>query len=86
MASRTVWSWKATGRQRNWRRKRGGRASVSGETAGRSSSVTSGDTELIGERGQHVARGDEAEVDQDFADLFAALFLEFEGAVEVVRQ
>jgi hypothetical protein len=39
--------------------------------------------ELFGERRQHVARRDEAHVDQDFAQLVAAFFLQFEGAFEI---
>ena len=41
------------------------------------------DAELIGERGQHVALRDEPHVDQDLAELVAALLLQFERAVEV---
>ena len=41
------------------------------------------DFELLGEDGEHIAIGDRAHVDQDFAELVAALALEFEGAVEV---
>ena len=42
------------------------------------------DAELIGERGQHVALGDEAHVDQDLAELVAALLLQFERALEIL--
>ena len=42
MASVTVWSCRATGRQRNWRRNRGASVSSSGETAGGPSSVSTG--------------------------------------------
>ena len=40
--------------------------------------------ELVGERGQYVAHGDEAEVDQDLAQLVAALLLQFERALQVL--
>ncbi len=43
------------------------------------------DTELIGERGEHVALGDEAHIDQDLAELIAALLLQFERALEILR-
>ena len=39
--------------------------------------------ELFGKRRQHVAHGDEAQVNQDLAELITALLLDFEGAVEV---
>ena len=38
---------------------------------------------LVGEGGEQVALRDQAHVDQDLAELVAALVLEFEGAVEV---
>ena len=41
------------------------------------------DVELIAERGEHVAVGDGAHVDQDLAELIAALQLEFEGALDI---
>ena len=41
--------------------------------------------ELLGERGQHVAHGDEAHVDQDLAQLVAALALQFERALQILR-
>ena len=83
MASVRVESCSATGRQRNCRRKRGERPSVSGATGGGPSIVTSGMRKLFGERRQHVAHGDEAQIDQDLADLVAALLLHFERAVQV---
>ena len=39
--------------------------------------------ELFGERRQDVAHRDEAEVDQNLAQLVAALFLEFKRAIQV---
>ena len=44
-----------------------------------------GDIELIAEGGEHVAVGDGAHVDQNFAELIAALELEFEGALDILR-
>ena len=41
--------------------------------------------QLLGKRRQHVALGDEAHVDQDLAELVAALALQFERALEVFR-
>ena len=43
------------------------------------------EAELVAERGEHVALGDEAHVDHDLADFVAALELEIEGAFEVVH-
>ncbi len=43
-----------------------------------------GDLQLLGERAQNVALGDEAEIDQDLAQLVAALALQFQRAVEVL--
>jgi len=40
--------------------------------------------QLLGKRGKHVARGDEAQVDQNLADFVAALALQFERAVEIL--
>ena len=39
--------------------------------------------ELIGKRRQHVALGDEAHIDQNLAQLVAALFLDLQGALQV---
>ena len=55
---------------------RGGRRAVDGHQR---------HAQLFGERGQHVALGDEAHVDQDLAQLVAALALQFERAVEILR-
>ena len=44
-----------------------------------------GDIELIAEGGEHVAVGDGAHVDQDFAELIAPFELEFEGALDILR-
>ena len=41
--------------------------------------------ELLGERRQHVALRDQPHVDQDLAELVAALALQFERAFEVFR-
>ena len=38
---------------------------------------------MIAKRGQHVALRDHAHVDQDLAELIAALLLEFQGAIEI---
>ena len=73
----------ATGRQRNWRRKRGESVSVSGETAG-GLDRHQRNLQLLRERRQHVAHGDEAHVDQNLAELVAALALQFERAVEIL--
>ena len=43
-------------------------------------------SELFGKRGQQIALGEVAHVDQDLAELFAAaLALQFERAVEIFR-
>ncbi len=42
-----------------------------------------GDVKLIAERGENVAVGDGAHVDQDFADLIAAFQLKFQGALDI---
>src|SRR5580700_1019180 len=68
MASVTVWSCSATGRQRNWRRNFGESVSVSGDMAGGPSMVSS-NSQLFGQRAEHVARGDESEIDQNLAEL-----------------
>jgi hypothetical protein len=39
--------------------------------------------QLLAERGKDVALGDEAEIDEDLADLLTAFALEFEGFFEV---
>ncbi len=59
--------------------------SVSGETAGGPSMRQQRNLQLLGQRRQHVAHGDEAQVDQDLAQLLAALLLQFERAVEILR-
>ena len=84
IASVTVWSSSATGKQRNWRRNRGDSVSVSGETAGGPSMASSGHLQLLRQRGQHVAQRDEAQIDQNLAQLIAALALQFERAVQVL--
>src|ERR1039458_5031230 len=43
-----------------------------------------GDVELVAEGGENVAVGDGAHVDEDFADLVAALQLKFEGALDIL--
>jgi hypothetical protein len=58
--------------------------SVSGETAG-GPSMASRDLQLFGQRGQHVAHCHKAEVDQDLAELVAALALQLERAIEILR-
>ncbi len=83
IASVMVWSSRLMGRQRNWRRKRGERASVSAETKGRGVDGDQRHIQLLRERRQNVAHGDEAHVDQRFADLIAALFLQFERPFQV---
>src|ERR1035441_2142002 len=42
------------------------------------------DVELIAEGGEYVALGDGAHVDEDFADLIAALQLKFQGALDIL--
>ena len=44
-----------------------------------------GNAELVGKRRQHVALGDQAHIDQDLAELLAALLLQFEGALQIFR-
>ena len=41
------------------------------------------DGKLVGKRRDQVAHGDEAHIDQNLAELVAAFFLQFEGAVEI---
>ena len=42
--------------------------------------------QLLGQRGQHIAHGDEAQIHHDLAQLLAAaLFLDIERAGEIVR-
>ena len=42
--------------------------------------------QLLGQRGEHIAHGDEAQIHQDLAQLLAAaLFLDVERAGEIVR-
>ena len=53
---------------------RGGRRAIHGDQR---------DAELIAERGEHIAVGDGAHVDQDFAELIAALLLEFQRALDI---
>ena len=73
----------ATGMTRHWRRKRARAPSISGATGGGPSTRDQRHAKLLGERGQHVAQGDEAQVDQDLAELVAALLLQFERALEI---
>ena len=42
------------------------------------------DVELIAERGEHIAVRHGAHVDQDLAQLIAALQLEFQGALDIL--
>ena len=52
---------------------------------GRRRELRDGQTELQRERGEQIALGEIAHIDEDAAKLFAAPFaLQFEGAVEVV--
>ena len=50
----------------------------------RPSTATSGNAKLLGKRRQHVALGDEPHVDQDLAELVAALPLQLQGALQVL--
>ncbi len=43
-----------------------------GRYGGRAIQREQRDLQLLGQRGEHVARGDEAQVDQNLAELFAA--------------
>ena len=85
MASVTVWSCRATGktaelaqesRARAFRFRARRRAGLRWRPAGTCNCSDSAR--------QHVAHGDEAEIDQDLAELVAALLLQFERAVEVL--
>ncbi len=55
-----------------------------GRERGRAVDFDEGDAQLFAERAEHVAHGDEAEIDENFAQLLVAFFLQLEGAVEVV--
>ena len=75
----------ATGKMQDWRRKRGDRPSSSGADGGRAE-LRDGQAQLFGERGEQIALGDVAHVDEDLAELLAPAFaLQFERAIEIFR-
>ena len=55
-----------------------------GRDRGRTVNGNEGHPELVRQRGQHVAHGDEAEVHQGLPQLVAAVLLQFQRAVEVL--
>ena len=71
---------RAAGRKRHWRMKRGRKAFGFGNAGGGPSMATSGTSSCSESAREHIARGDEAHVHQNPADLLAALLLEIERA------
>ena len=55
-----------------------------GRNRGRTVDREQRNLQLLGQRGEHVAHGDEAQIDQDLAELVAALALQFQRAVEIL--
>ena len=84
IASVSAPSSMATGKMQAWRRKRGDRPSSSGAEGG-AASCAMGRPELFGKRGQQIALGEVAHIDQDLAELVAALALQFERALQIFR-